>query len=42
MIERDSEFESYGFPVDVYWMDILYAPKYEYFIFDPKKFAGLD
>ncbi len=25
MIQRDSDFESYGFPVDVYWMDILYA-----------------
>ena len=42
MIQRDSDFESHGFPVDVYWMDILYAPKYEYFIFDKKKFGSID
>jgi hypothetical protein len=31
MINRDQNFEDYGFPVDVYWMDILYAPEYMYF-----------
>jgi alpha-glucosidase (family GH31 glycosyl hydrolase) len=25
MIQRDKDFERYGFPVDTYWMDILYA-----------------
>lgn len=25
MMQRDSDFESYEFPVDVYWMDILYS-----------------
>ena len=44
MMQRDSDFESYGFPVDVFWMDILYAPGYKYFIFDPHKFppVGLE
>lgn len=38
MMKRDEDFEDYGFPVDVYWMDILYAKDYEYFTFDPVKF----
>ena len=38
MLQRDNDFESYGFPVDVYWMDILYAKDFEYFTFDPVKF----
>lgn len=38
MMKRDSDFESYGFPVDFLWMDILYAQEYEYFTFDPVKF----
>ena len=38
MIQRDDDFENYGFPVDVYWMDILYAQSFEYFTFDPVKF----
>jgi alpha-glucosidase (family GH31 glycosyl hydrolase) len=38
MIDRDDDFEDYGFPVDYYWMDILYAKDYEYFTFDPIKF----
>jgi alpha-glucosidase (family GH31 glycosyl hydrolase) len=38
MLERDDDFEAYGFPVDYYWMDILYAKDYEYFTFDPQKF----
>ena len=42
MMERDGNFEDKGFPVDVYWMDILYAPKYEYFIFDTDKFSMID
>ena len=41
MIKRDDDFETYGFPVDVYWMDIMYAPQYKYFLFDPKKFSAL-
>jgi alpha 1,3-glucosidase len=28
MMQRDSDFESHGFPVDVYWMDILYSQDY--------------
>jgi mannosyl-oligosaccharide alpha-1,3-glucosidase len=38
MMERDSDFETYGFPVDYFWMDILYAQEYEYFTFDQVKF----
>ena len=38
MMQRDSDFESYGFPVDFLWMDILYAQEYEYFTFDPVTF----
>ena len=38
MLERDADFEGYGFPVDVYWMDILYSKNYEYFVFDEQKF----
>lgn len=38
MIQRDDDFENYGFPVDVYWMDILYAQNFDYFTFDPLKF----
>lgn len=38
MMQRDSDFESYGFPVDVYWMDILYSQDYQYFQFDSSKF----
>lgn len=38
MLERDDDFEAYGFPVDYYWMDILYAQEYEYFTFDKVKF----
>ena len=25
MMQQDSDFEDNGFPVDVYWMDILYS-----------------
>ncbi len=44
MLTRDDDFEQYNFPVDYYWMDILYAYNYEYFTFDPIKFpqAKLD
>jgi alpha-glucosidase (family GH31 glycosyl hydrolase) len=28
MSKRDNDFEEYGFPVDVFWMDILYAQDY--------------
>ena len=38
MMARDNDFETYGFPVDYYWMDILYAYNFEYFTFDPVKF----
>lgn len=36
MLERDDDFEAHGFPVDYYWMDILYAKDFEYFTFDPQ------
>lgn len=38
MTERDDDFESKGFPVDVYWMDIQHAENYKYFQFDHRKF----
>ena len=38
MIKRDKDFEKLGFPVDVYWMDILYTKQYDYFNFNPIKF----
>lgn len=38
MMQRDNDFENYGFPVDFFWMDILYSKNYEYFTFDPVKF----
>ncbi len=38
MLSRDDDFETHGFPVDYYWMDILYAYNFEYFTFDPVKF----
>ena len=38
MTKRDQDFETNGFPVDVYWMDILYAQDYQYFQFDSQKF----
>lgn len=34
MIQRNNDFNSHGFPVDVFWMDILYSDRYEYFKFD--------
>lgn len=40
MMQRDNDFEEYNFPVDVYWMDILYAQEYEYFTFDHEKFPA--
>lgn len=40
MMDRDQDFENYGFPVDVYWMDILYAKDFYYFTFDPVKFPA--
>ena len=40
MIDRDNDFENYGFPVDVLWMDIGYAYDYEYFTFDPVRFPA--
>ena len=38
MIERNQNFENLGFPVDVFWMDILYTARYDYFNFDNWKF----
>ena len=38
MMRRDADFNSYSFPVDVFWMDIGYAEDYKYFSFDPDKF----
>lgn len=38
MLSRDDDFEAHGFPVDYYWMDILYSYNFEYFTFDPVKF----
>jgi alpha 1,3-glucosidase len=38
MLQRNKDFNTFGFPVDVFWMDILYSDNYEYFKFDPVKF----
>ena len=38
IMRRNEDFNNYGFPVDVFWMDILYSDNYEYFKFDQKKF----
>ena len=38
IMERDQNFESYGFPLDFLWIDIEYAPNYAYFQFDSEKF----
>lgn len=39
-MERDQNFENYGFPVDVHWMDFPYSEdKAHYFIFNPYQFS---
>lgn len=38
MIEQDKTFETLGFPVDVYWMDIEYSQKKQYFTFSKTDF----
>lgn len=34
MIERNAEFNHYGFPVDVFWSDLYYTQDFEYFVFN--------
>ncbi len=38
VIERDQNFEDYGFPVDYFWIDVDYAPNFAYFQFNEEKF----
>ena len=38
IMKRDNDFIKYGFPVDVFWMDIGYAQDKQYFIFDRNRF----
>ena len=38
MLQRDSDFERKGFPVDVFWMDIEHTQSYEYFVFNGRRF----
>ena len=39
IIARNSDFSSYGFPVDVFWFDINYAQEKEYTQFDYTEFS---
>mmetsp|Transcript_59715 Transcript_59715/g.82037 ORF Transcript_59715/g.82037 Transcript_59715/m.82037 type:complete len:222 (+) Transcript_59715:678-1343(+) len=39
IMDRNSDFTKYGFPVDVFWMDIEYSNDYMYFEFNPKNFT---
>lgn len=38
-MDRNRDFTEYGFPVDVFWMDIEYSNDYKYFEFNPKNFT---
>lgn len=45
LMQRNQDFTSYGFPVDVLWMDIEWADQYsdpqgyQYFMFNPQNFT---
>jgi len=40
IMQRDTDFENYGFPVDVHWMDFPYSEeKAHYFVFNPYTFS---
>ena len=45
LMERNANFTTYGFPIDVLWSDIEWAQQnddpagYEYFKFNPKNFT---
>ena len=39
IIERNNDFNHFGFPVDVFWMDSEYAQNYQYGEYDHEKFS---
>ena len=42
IIERNHDFNDFGFPVDVFWFDSEYAQDHQYGEFDHKRFSQLD
>ena len=42
IIQRNDDFNHFGFPVDVFWFDSEYAQKYQYGEFDHERFSQND
>ena len=42
IVERNNDFTSFGFPVDVFWFDSEYAQDYQYGEYDHKRFSQDD
>lgn len=40
IMRRDNDFTKYGFPVDYFWLDLLYTDFGNYFDFNPVTFAS--
>jgi alpha-glucosidase (family GH31 glycosyl hydrolase) len=38
VIRRDENFETKGFPVDIFWLDINHTKEFEFFKFDKDRF----
>lgn len=42
VIDRNSDFDAYGFPLDVLWLDIEHTQDHMYFVFNEQNFTAYD